>query len=201
MTCIQSHLLSKFSGTVEMELQTFLKLEIDRNGGELIFHQSNYCRSIVEMVYQGAARPVYVPLDREADLNSRKEGEEQLNLSEYPFRQVMGKLMYLAHMSRPDMSNSVRGLGQQMHDPCMRHWKGLQHLVRYLTTVPEIGINFECEKEGHGCRLKGYPDADFTADMETRRSCAGYVLLLGNTPISWSSKTERSIVLSTVESE
>ncbi len=49
--------------------------------------------------------------------------------------------------------------------------------------------------------LKGYSDADFASDTETRRSCAGYLIMLGETIISWSSKTERSIALSTTESE
>ncbi len=198
--CIQDHLLNKFNGTIDLEPRTFLKLEIDRNGRDLHLHQSEYCKSIVEMVYQGPTRPAYVPLDRGADLTSRKEDEERLDLSKYPFRQVMGKLMYLSHMSRPDVSNSVRELGRQMHDPSMRHWRGLQHLLRYLATFPKKGIYFKCEEE-QGYQLKGYSDADFAGDAETRRSCAGYVLFLGETPISWSSKTERSIVLSTTESE
>ncbi len=159
MTCIQNHLLSKFSGTVEMEPRTFLKLEIDRNGGDLQLHQSNYCRYIVEMVYQGPTRAVYVPLDRGADLTSRREGEERLNFSKYPFRQAMGKLMYLAHVTRPYISNSVRELGQQMHDPCMRHWRGLQHLLRYLANFPKMGISFKREEEGQGRSLNS--DTDF----------------------------------------
>ncbi len=88
-----------------------------------------------------------------------------------------------------------------MHDPCMRHWRGLRHLLRYLATFPKEGIHFEREEKSQGYQMKGYSDADFAGDVETRRSCAGYVLFLGETPISWSSKTEKSIVLSTTESE
>ncbi len=198
---MQDHLLNTFKGTVNLEPKTFLKLEIDRNGGDIHFHQSEYCKSIVQMMYQGPIRPAHVPLDRGTDLTSRKKEEERLNMSEYPFREIMGKLMYLAHMSRPDVSNSVRELGRQMHDPCTRHWRGLQHLVRYLATYPKMGVYFRREEGEQGNLLKGYSDADFAADAESRRSCAGYVLFLGETPITWSSKTERSIVLSTTESE
>ncbi len=148
----QDHLLSEFSGKVELELKAYLKMEIERNGGELLIHQSEYCKSIVEMVYQGPTRRVCVPLDWGAGLTSRKEGEEKIDLSRYPYRQVMGKLklMYLADMSRPDISNSVRGLGQQMHDPCMRHWKGLQHLLNYLASFPRMGIAFKREGRSQG---------------------------------------------------
>ncbi|MCP3662365.1 MAG: hypothetical protein GY696_07695, partial [Gammaproteobacteria bacterium] len=192
--CMQDHLLERFNGKAELEPRTFLKLELDRNGGDLYLHQTDYCKSIVEMVYRCPTRPVYVPLDKGADLTSRKEDEDKLDVEKYPFRQVMGKLMYLSHMSRPDISNSVRELGHQMHDPCMRHWRGLQHLLRYLATFPKEGIHFEHEEKSQGYQMKGYSDADFAGDVETRRSCAGYVLFLGETPISWSSKTEKSIV-------
>ncbi len=77
-----------------------------------------------------------------------------------------------------------------MHDPCMRHWRGLQHLLRYLATFPKEGVHFEREEKSQGYQMKGYSDADFVGDVETRRSCAGYVLFVGETPISWSSKTE-----------
>ncbi len=198
---IQDHMLSKFRGKVELEPKTYLKMEMNRSGGELTLHQTEYCKSIVEMVYQGPTRRVYTPLDRGTDLTSRKEGEEGLELYKYPYRQVLGRLMYPAHIYRPDISNSVRELGQQMYDPCMRHWKGLQHLVKYLATFPRMGIAIKKEGKDQGTRLKGYSDADFAANTESRRSCAGYILFLGETPIVWSSKTERGVVLSTTESE
>ncbi len=71
-----------------------------------------------------------------------------------------------------------------MHDPCVRHWRGLQHLIKYLATFHKEGIYFQCEKGELGHQLKGYSDADFAADAETRGGYAGYVLFLGRTPIS-----------------
>ncbi len=54
------------------------------------------------------------------------------------------------------------------------------------------------EQGNQSLKLRGYADADFAADPETRRSCAGYMIFLGGTMISWSSKTERSIVFNRV---
>ncbi len=111
---IQGHVLDKFIGTVQLEPRSFLKLETRRNREGLLLHQSEYCRSIIDIVYQGPTRRVYVPLEKGADLTSRNEGENKLGFDKHPFRQIMGRLMYLAHMSRPDISNSV-----QEADRCM----------------------------------------------------------------------------------
>ncbi len=198
---LKEHLLSKFKGRVDMDPKTFLGLEIEHRGDDRILHRTGYCRTIVEMVYKEPMRPVSTPLEHGSDLTSRKNEEGQLDPAKHPYRQILGKLMYLAHITRPDISNAVRELGRQMHDPCMRYWKGIQHLLRYLGTYSYLGVPFKKEWGSQGLCLRGYADADFAADPETRRSCVGYVVLLGETMISWTSRTERSVVLSTTESE
>ncbi len=198
---IQDHLLNKFKGKINEDPKTYLQMEIKRDGEDVVLHQSGYCRSIVKMIFPDEVRPVYVPLEPGADLSSRREDEDTLDLTKHPYRTILGKLMYLAHMSRPDISNAVRELGQQMHDPTMRHWKSLIHLLRYLSVFCEYGVPFKRQGQDQNIHLKGYSDADFASDTETRRSCAGYLIMFGSTVISWSSKTERNIVLNTTESE
>ncbi len=197
---LQEYLLSRFDGRIDPDPKTFLGLEIKKCGSDRIIHQTGYCKTIVNTIYKERTRSVSTPLEHGPDLTSRKEKEDQLDLIRYPFRQLLGKLMYLAHMTRPDISNAVRELGLQMHDPCMRHWRGIQHL-KYLATYPNLGVSFKKEQGTQSLNLRGYADADFATDPETRRSCAGYMIFLGSTMISWSSRTERSIVLSTTESE
>ncbi len=198
---IQEHLLNKFKGKVNKNPKTYLQMEIDNDRGDITLHQSGYCKSIVRMIFPRETRPVYVPLDQGADLTSRQEDEVKLDLIKYPYRRILGKLMCLAHMTRPDISNAVKELGQQMHDPCMRHWKGMVHFLRYLSAFPNHGIFFKHQGQDQNVHLKGYSDVDFASDTETRRSCAGYLIMFGETVVSWSSKTEKNIVLSTAESE
>ncbi len=198
---IQEYLLNEFKGKVNKTPKNYLQMEIDRDGGDITLHQSGFCRAIVRMIFPGETRPVYVPMGQGADLTSRRDDEVTLDLSKYPYRRILGNLMYLAHITRPDICNAVRELEQQMHDPCIRHWKRFVHLLRYLSVFPNHGILFKRQGQGQGARLKGYSDADFASDTETRRSCAGYLTMLGTTIVCWSSKTERSVVLSTAESE
>ncbi|MCP4145680.1 MAG: hypothetical protein GY752_10420, partial [bacterium] len=198
---IQTHLLKKFEGAIDKDPNSYIGMELTRQQDGLYLHQTGYCRSVVESIYSGSVRRVPTPLDCGADLSSRTEPEEKLDLSRYPYRRAVGKLMYLAHMTRPDICNSVRELGRYMHDPCMRHWRAVEHLVRYLATYPSLGLLLSSCSPELGLELKGYSDTDLAGCKETRRSCVGYMILLGRTPITWSSKTERSILLSTAETE
>ncbi len=196
---MQSHLLDKFDGKLDEAPTRFLPLEITRKDQNIHLYQTAYCKSIIGMIYKTTTKAVHTPLECGTDLTSRKRSENELNLREYPYRQILGKLMYLSHMSRPDISNAVRELGQHMHDPCKRHWDGIKHLLKYLNTYPNLGLLIE--QEHRTPSLKGYSDADFATDKETRRSCAGYMIMYGTTLVTWSSKIERCITLSTAEAE
>ncbi|MCP3666280.1 MAG: hypothetical protein GY696_27900, partial [Gammaproteobacteria bacterium] len=198
---MQRHLLQVFEGNVDRNPQSYLGLQMDRDETGICLHQREYCKDIVKMAFQTPTREVHTPLDPGADLTATREGEEELDLNEYPYREIIGKLMYLSHMTRPDISNAVRELGRNMHKPCMRHWRSLQHLLKYLGTHPGLGTFYKCEGLDVGLQLKGYSDTDLAGDTEPRRSCIGYVILLGSSPITWSSRTDRSIILSTAEAE
>ncbi len=140
---VQEHLMNKFDGTILEDPNIYIRIGITRKQDKFFLHQVGYCRTIVESIYNGPVRKTPMPLDCGADLSSRTEAEEKLDLSRYPYRQTVGKLMYLAHMTRPDISNSVRELGRYMHDPCMRHWKAVEHLIRYLATYPSLGLLYD----------------------------------------------------------
>ena len=70
-------------------------------------------------------------------------------------------------------------------------------------TCLQFGIThlFFAAQPAERARLHGFSDADFAGDATTRRSTAGFVFLIGDAPISWRSKLQSSVALSTTESE
>ncbi|CAN0029317.1 unnamed protein product [Choristocarpus tenellus] len=74
----------------------------------------------------------------------RRTDEEELYQRYKPYRTILGKLMFLAGMTQPDLSNSVWELGRYSASPCDRHWKGLQHVMRYLAGTTRVGIHYPC---------------------------------------------------------
>ena len=98
-----------------------------------------------------------------------------------PYRSIVGALMYLMVGSRPDLATAVGTLSQYAADPCPTYWQALKRVFRYLQATPTHGLRFS----GSGCgELKGYLDADWAGDIESRRSTSGYVFVLNKACIS-----------------
>ncbi len=126
---------------------------------------------------------------------------EILDIEKYPYRQALGQVLYLANMSRPDISNSVRELGKVASGPTLRHWKSLQHLLRYIVGPVEYSLFYPRQTLKSNVLL-GYCDADFAGDTTiSRKSCSGYAMKLGRAIIAWASRTQKMISTSTTDAE
>ena len=100
-------------------------------------------------------------------------------------------------MTRPDITFSVGQVSQYAQNPGKEYWKAAKRILAYLLRTPNFGLLF-----GKGSNvLTGYCDSDYAGDLETRRSTSGTVFLLLGGPISWSSKRQTCVALSTTEAE
>ncbi|XP_070002111.1 secreted RxLR effector protein 161-like [Nicotiana sylvestris] len=108
-----------------------------------------------------------------------------------------GKLNYLTN-TRPDISYSVQRLIQYMQSPREPHLKVAYHVLRYLKGDPNLGIFLSNNKD---YRVRAFCDSDWAACPNSRKSVSGYVELLGDGPISWKSKKQHTISLSSTEAE
>ena len=116
-----------------------------------------------------------------------------------PYREAVGSLLYLATCTRPDISYAVSVVSQSLSKPTRTHWEKVKRIFRYLKGTSELGILYK-----HGLnsdRLIAYSDADYAGDIVTRRSTSGFVCMFMGGPVSWSSQRQRSVALSTTESE
>ncbi|CAN0006237.1 unnamed protein product, partial [Choristocarpus tenellus] len=133
------------------------------------------------------------------------DNEEEVNPTTYPYVSILGQLMFLAGMTRPDLANSVRELGRRATSPCMRHWRGLQHVLHYVAGTLDVCIHYGQGSEdmngGNGELLVGYGDSDWGTDSQTRSSVMGYLLLFNRSPIAWCSKLQGTITLSSSKAE
>ena len=93
--------------------------------------QTLYAKSIIiDGTGLTDVRKVFTPLDPGMDLSPRQENEKEIDSSSLPCARILGKLMFLAGMTRPDIAYSVRELSRRVASPCTRHWRCLQHLLR-----------------------------------------------------------------------
>ncbi|KAM1206869.1 hypothetical protein EV1_007562 [Malus domestica] len=85
-----------------------------------------------------------------------------------------------------------------MQNPKKPHLEAVRRILRYVKSTIDYGLLY---KKGEDCKLVGYCDADYAGDHDTRRSTTGYVFKLGSRTISWCSKRQPTVSLSTTEAE
>ncbi|XP_055527725.1 uncharacterized protein LOC129720286 [Wyeomyia smithii] len=114
------------------------------------------------------------------------------------YRSLVGALLYLLVNARPDVSKSVGLLGRKMSNPNQSDWPAAQRVLQYLNTTKNLRLKFGPVKDW---KLIGYSDSDWAGDQQTRKSTTGVVFFFGEGPISWISKAQASVALSSLEAE
>lgn len=113
------------------------------------------------------------------------------------YRGLVGSLQYLS-FTRPDLCYAVNRLSQYMHMPTTEHWAAVKRILRYLAGTLDHGIFL---RKGNSLSLHAYSDADWGGDMDDLVSTNGYIVYLGQHPISWSSKKQNGVARSSTEAE
>lgn len=201
--------------------KSVLGLKLTRTAAGISVTQPHFAAEIVATLGAAALRTAAVPADAGLILTAADSpstaADQQLMLQEpyCRYRQLVGKLLYLSTSTRPDVSFAVSQLSRFVSNPGLPHWRALVHLVRYISTTAHVGLFYAADATGlhHpgvplpspprslGNQLLAYADADWGRDVDTRRSVSGYVFMMNGGPISWRSKQQTTVALSTAEAE
>ena len=122
---------------------------------------------------------------------------ELSEMSNYLYRNVLGCLSFLANHTRPDISYTVNIFSQYRVIPSLVHWQGLLKLLGYVSYIRHYKLKLNC----HDLQLSIFSDADYAANRSDMVSLGGQFSLLGKSSISWHTFKQKSISLSTMESE
>ncbi|PAV19698.1 Gag-Pol poly [Pyrrhoderma noxium] len=94
----------------------------------------------------------------------------------------------------------VGKLGQFSSNLGIAHWKAAQHLLRHLQGTKSYKLTYAPDPSQTKL-FTSYTDTDFAGDRSTRRSTSGIVIKVGTGAVSWSSKLQGIVTLSTTEAE
>ena len=185
------------SGKFEMkdmgELHYFLGIEVIRTTKGIMLSQRHYILNLLFKFGMTDQKPISTPLDRNLKLHT----DSGTTCEPTQYRQIIGSLIYLT-ITRPDLSYPVGLLSQFMQTPCDTHLNCAKRVLRYVSGTMDQGILY---KEGAAIRLEGYTDADWAGSVSDRRSTSGFVFSLGSGAVSWSSKKQPTVALSSTEAE
>jgi len=118
-------------------------------------------------------------------------------MSKVPYASAVGSLMYAMVCTRPDIAHAVGVVSRYMNNPGKEHWMAVKWILRYLRGTTNQALCFG----GSNIALQGYVDVDMVGDRDNRRSTTGYVFTVGGTTVSWVSKIQSVVALSTIEAE
>ncbi|XP_050874957.1 secreted RxLR effector protein 161-like [Lathyrus oleraceus] len=128
----------------------------------------------------------------------KNEDEEDVDPTQY--RRLIGSLRYLCN-TRSNLAFSVVILSRFMARPKVSHLATVKRILRYVKGFVGCGILFPAADTGIKCNFLGFTDSNWWGDKDYRKSTAGYIFMFDVTSISWCSKKESIVALSSLEAE
>jgi hypothetical protein len=167
----------------------------DRRNRVLRLNQRGYIEKVLRDFSMWECNPTLTPMD--AKLEPMPEGYKATEEDRHWYAQAIGSLMYAMLGTRPDVAFAVSCCSRYLANPGEPHIKAAKRIMRYLRGT----INLELTFRGALGPLLGYTDSDWAGDAATRRSTSGYIFNVGSGAISWSSKRQTVVALSSCEAE
>lgn len=201
---VKDGIATHFAITDNGEVKWLLGCRIVRNKsrGSITLTQDQFIESILRDFNMETCHSVSTPLPPGTKLTTAQcavTDEQKATAKKLPYCALVGKLMYLVTASRPDIAYAVRELAKFMSNYGEEHWLAAKHVLRYLQGTRTQGITFGNIDDPYPL-FRGFTDSDW-ANSEGRKSISGYVMMMGKTPIAWSSKQQAVVALSTCEAE
>ena len=141
-----------------------------------------------------------------ADCSSEGDRTERQRRRVRAYEALVGCVQYAAISTRVDIAFAANQLARFAKAPGAAHWAAGVELLRYLHATAELGLTYDgtdAQSQGDGgeLRLVAYTDADWAGDCDDRRSTTGFVVLLFGCAVSWASKKQSTVALSSTEAE
>ncbi|CAL1680763.1 unnamed protein product [Lasius platythorax] len=178
------------------EVQQCLGIEFSREGNNITLSQRGYIREILERFGMSDCNPISTPVDPNIKLD-KAEKISSSDEEDLPYRELVGCLTYLASFTRPDISFAAGYLGQYNNCFDESHWKAAKRVLRYLKGTMDFGLTYYPNSKP----LTGYVDSSWGNCHDDRRSQSGFIFILNGSPITWESRKQSTVALSTCEAE
>jgi len=151
------------------------------------------------------SKPVKVPIPIGVKLFAEqcpKTQEKEEDMSRVQNASAVGSLMYAMVCTRPDITHAVGVLSRFMSKPGKEHWTTVKWVFRYLRGTSDYGLCYQGRPGlDRVLDIRGFVDADWAGYLDQRRSTSGYVFNLFGGAVSWMSKKQSVVALSTIEVE
>lgn len=175
-----------------------LGININQGTNFIELDQSNYTQAVLERFNMMQCKPKGSPSELNLKLTKQMVDETNAIVGEVPYQEAVGCLLYLANATRPDISYATSDVSRfnSMHSEV--HWTAVKRILRYLRGT--IGYKLRFSKQASE-PTRAYCDADWASDIDDRKSRSGIVVILAGGAISWESKKQSVVAMSSAEAE
>jgi hypothetical protein len=153
------------------------------------------CFNLEHVPLRNTPLPVGIILD--SNMSPKTESERQ-QMANKPYRPILGSVMWGQLATHPDLSFLVSLLSCFQANPRIEHWKVLMHVVGYVKNTVDYGLTYLRDRD---ISSTAFADADYGGCRDTHRSTSGYVFIMSGGPVTWSSKRQATVALSTIEAK
>src|SRR6266436_185325 len=180
------------------DVMEFLRMRITKEDGKVHLDQCTYLETVLQRCGMQNAKSATTPLPAgympEAAAQDATIDPELRSR----YQTIIGSLLYLMLGTRPDIAFAVTKLAQYAARPSQDHLNRALYICRYLRGTSKYCLTYD-GTEGQG--LLACTDSDWASDPKVRRSQSGFFLKLAGGAISWTSRAQRTIALSSTEAE
>ncbi|XP_030924827.1 secreted RxLR effector protein 161-like [Quercus lobata] len=184
----------EFKMSMVGKLTFFLDLQVKQRKDGIFISQEKYARNLVKKFGLDSKKHASTPMSLSTKLSLDSSGIE---VSPTLYRSIIGSLLYLT-ASRPDIAFSVGVCAHYQAAPKESHLTAMKRIIRYINGTLQYGLWYS--KDSNDC-LAGYSDANWARSVNDRKSTSGRCFYLRNNLVSWMSKKQNSMSLSTAEAE
>jgi hypothetical protein len=176
-----------------------IEVQCNREAGSIHLSQHAYIGSILCRYNFDDLKPLSTPMDTQVRLSTEQvpaSAAECAVMCDVPYHEAVGALNWAVLATCPDIVFAVSTITHFAVNPGPAHWEAVKRIYRYLAGMRELWLSYG----ETWCALAGYTDADGSM-AEDHCAISGYAFLIDGGAVSWSSKHQEIVSLSTTESE
>ena len=136
---------------------------------------------------------------QDTSLKLTRASEESTYFDQELYQSAVGKLLYWSTRTRPDIAFAVSTAAKFTAKPTEQHWQAVKHIPRYIAGTINFGLQSKLLEMNQ--LTNGFADADWVGDIDDQKSTPIYIFKVGGGPVSFRSRKQSYVALSTAEAE
>ncbi|XP_068641911.1 secreted RxLR effector protein 161-like [Aristolochia californica] len=188
-------MMLEFDMTGFGKMRYFIGIEVMQRSDDIFISKKKYVQEVLDRFNMDKCNPVFYPMVPGFKLIKNRDG---VKIDSTFYKQIVGSLMYLISTC-PNIMFVVSLINRFMDCPTELHFQVAKRILRYLKGTIDFGVFYKKEESEE---LIAFTDSDYDEELDERKNTSGYVLmLLGSGVVSWSSKKQPIVALSTTKAE